>query len=99
MVSLNSKNKKNVSKVKRLRYHSLIKEQENSPEEANKDTELCCLRDTKFKKDIVNILKELRANMRELRAYINSIIDYFRKELEYIGGARKIRKFISRYTS
>ena len=36
---------------------------------------------TEFKRDIVKILKELRVNMKELRADINSNADYFRKEL------------------
>ena len=37
-----------------------------------------------FKKEIVKILKELRVNMKELRADINSVAEYFRKELEII---------------
>ena len=40
--------------------------------------------DTKFKKEIVKILKELRVKMKELRADVNSNADYFRKELENI---------------
>ena len=36
----------------------------------------------KKKKEIVKILKELRANMKELRANMNSDADYFRKDLE-----------------
>ena len=35
-----------------------------------------------FKKEIMKILKELRVNMKELRADINSTADYFRKEPE-----------------
>ena len=33
---------------------------------------------------MVKILKQLRGNIKELRAYINSNSDYFRKELENI---------------
>ena len=44
---------------------------------------------TKFQKKTVKILKELRVNMKELRADMNSNADYFRKELENKGGAKK----------
>ena len=50
--------------MKKLRNHYQLKKQENSPEEANNETDLCILTDTKFKKEIVKILKELRANRR-----------------------------------
>ena len=53
----------------RLRNHSQLKEQENSPEAANNETDLCSLTDIKFKKVIVKILKKLRANMKELSRY------------------------------
>ena len=68
MVSLNSQKKKNRSEMKNLRDHSQLKGQENSPEAANKETDLCSLTDTEFKKEIVKILKELKVNMKELRA-------------------------------
>ena len=42
-----------------LRNHSQLKEQENCPEGANNETDLCSLRDTELKKEIVKILKEL----------------------------------------
>ena len=67
-----------------LRNNSQLKQQENSPEEANNETDLHSLIDTKFKRDIVKILKELRAHMKELRVDMNSNADYFRKELENI---------------
>ena len=70
--------------MKKLRNHSQLKEQENSPEGANNETHLCNLTDTKFKKEIVKILKQLRADMKELRADMNNNADYFRKELENI---------------
>ena len=50
--------------MKKLRNHSPLKEQENSPEAANKETDLCSLIDTEFKREIVKLLKELRVNMR-----------------------------------
>ena len=56
--------------MKKLKNHSQLKEQENSPEEANNEIDLCSLTDTEFKKEIVKILKELRANMKEFRAHI-----------------------------
>ena len=79
MVYLNSQNEKDTSKRKKLRSHSQLKEQENSPERANNETDLCSLTVTKFKNEIVKILKELRVNMKELRADMNSNADYFRR--------------------
>ena len=67
-----------------LRNHSQIKEYKSLPEAANNETDLCSLIDTEFKKGIVKIQKELRLNIKELRADINSNADYFRKELENI---------------
>jgi len=48
-----------MSKMKKLRNHSQLKEQENSPEGENNETDFYSLTDTEFKKDIVKILKEL----------------------------------------
>uniref|UniRef100_A0A8D2AAZ4 L1 transposable element RRM domain-containing protein n=1 Tax=Sus scrofa TaxID=9823 RepID=A0A8D2AAZ4_PIG len=70
--------------MKKLRNYSHLKEQENSPEARNNETDLCSLTDTEFNREIVKILKELRVNMKELRADINSNVDNFRKELENI---------------
>ena len=56
---------------------------------------LCSLTDTKFKKEVMKVLKELRLDM-------NSKADYFRKELETIRRSqkkKKERKFICRDTS
>ena len=83
--------------MNRLRNHSQLKEQ-NSPEEKNNETDLCSLTDTEFKKDTVKIMKELRENMKELRTYMNSNANYFRKEL-YKEKPRNIRKIICRDTS
>ena len=38
----------------------------------------------KFKKETVKILKELRGNVKELRADMDNNEDYFRKEIENI---------------
>ena len=45
--------------MKKLSDHSQLKEQENSPKGANKETNLCSLTDIEFKKEIVKILNEL----------------------------------------
>ena len=82
MVPLNSQKEKNISKMKKLRNHSQLKEQENSPEAANNEADLCSLIGTELKKEIVKILKELRVNMKELRADMNSNAYYFRKKPE-----------------
>ena len=37
--------------MKKLRDHSQLKEQKNSPQGANNETDLCRLTDTEFKKD------------------------------------------------
>ena len=66
LASLNSQKKKNISKIKKLRNHSQLKEQ-NSHEAANNETDLCSLTDIKFKREIVKILKELRLNTKELK--------------------------------
>ena len=47
------------------------------PQGANNETDICGLRDTKFKKEIVKILKELITA-------IDSNAYYFKKELETI---------------
>ena len=70
--------------MKKLRKHSQLHKQENSPEGANNETDLSCLTGNEFKKEIVKILKELRANMKELRVDMNSNDNYFRKEPETI---------------
>ena len=54
--------------MKQLRNHSQLKEQENAPEGENNEPDLCSPTDTEFKKETVKILKELRANMKELKA-------------------------------
>ena len=46
--------------MKKQRNHSQFKDQENSPEGINKETDLFSLTNTKFKKEVMKILKELR---------------------------------------
>ena len=46
--------------MKKHRNHFQLKEQENSPEGANNETDLCSLTDTEFKGKVMKILKELR---------------------------------------
>ena len=58
-----------------------VKEQENSHEAGNNETELCSLIDTKFKRGVMEILKKLRLNIKELREDININADSFKKEL------------------
>ena len=70
--------------MKKLRDHSQLKEQEHSPKGTYNETDPCSLADTKFKKEIVKLLKELRVNIKELRGDKNSSADYFRKESENI---------------
>ena len=70
--------------MKKLRNHSWLKEQENTLEAPNNETHLWSLIENELKKEIVKILKELRMNMKGLRADINSNSDYFIKELERI---------------
>ena len=59
--------------MKNLGKHFQLKEEKNSPEGANNETDLCSLTDSEFKKEIMNILNELRTD-------INSNTDYCRKE-------------------
>ena len=68
--------------MKMLRNHSQLKEQENSPEAANNETDLCSLTDIEFKRELVKILKELRLNIKELRVDKNSNADSFTKEIQ-----------------
>ena len=59
------------------RNHSQLKDQENSSERTNNETDLFSLIDTEFKKEIMKILKELRRT-------IDRNTDYCKKELETI---------------
>ena len=85
MFSLSSHNEKNITKTEQLRNHSQLKEQENSPERANNESDFRSLTDTEFKKETVQILRGLRAKVKELRVDMNSNAEYFRKEPEDMG--------------
>ena len=49
-----------MSKMKKQRSQSQLKDQENSPERINNETDLFSVIDTDCKKEIMKILKELR---------------------------------------
>ena len=61
--------------MKKLRNHSQVKQQENSPKAVSNETDLCSLTDFEFERETVKILKEIREDM-------NSNADSFIKELE-----------------
>ena len=46
--------------MKKQRNHSQMKDQENSPEGTNSETDLFNVIDTDFKKEVMKILKKLR---------------------------------------
>ena len=83
--------------MQELRNHFKLKEQENFPERANNEIYLCSLINMAFKTEMMKILKELRLNIKEIRADMDRNSYYFRKELENIRRSQeKIRKFICR---
>jgi len=55
--------KKITNKMKNLRNHSQLHQQENSPKAVNNETDLFSLTDLEFEREIVKILKELREDM------------------------------------
>ena len=81
--SLNMQKKKSISKMRMVKNNYKLKEQ-NSPESANNESELCSVTDIEFKREIVKILKELILNIKKLRADMNCNADSLRKELENI---------------
>ena len=72
-----TRKKKTTSKIKKLRNHPQLNQQEISPKAVNNKTDLYSLTDLEFKRETVKILKELREDM-------NSNGDTLRKELENI---------------
>ena len=66
----------------KLRNHSQLKQQENSPKAVNNETDLWSLADFEFKREIVKILKELREDM-------NNNAYSFRNELENISRSQE----------
>ena len=85
LASSNSQKKKNTSKMKKLRNHSQLKQQENSLKAVKNETDLCSLTDLVFKREILKVLKKLREDM-------NSNADSLRKELENIRRSQKKKK-------
>ena len=69
--------------MKKLRNHYQLKEQK-SHEAANNETDFCILTDTELEREVMKILREIRLNIEELRADMNSNVDSLRKELENI---------------
>ena len=69
--------------MKKLRNHSQLNQQENSPKAVSNKTELWGLTDLGFKREIVKILKELREDM-------NSNADSFRKELKNVSRSQEL---------
>ena len=63
--------------MKKLKDNSQLKQQENSPNAVNNETDLYSVTDFEFKRVRVKILKELRENM-------NNKADSLRMELENI---------------
>ena len=57
--------------MKMLRNDSHLKDQENSHEAENNERDLCNLIDIEFKREVMQILKELRLNIN-----INELSDY-----------------------
>ena len=53
-----TKKMKTKSKMKKLRNHLQLNQQENSPKAINKEINLCSLTNLYFKREIVKILKE-----------------------------------------
>ena len=84
MVSLNPQKKKNTSKTKKLRSHSQLKEQRNSPEAANNETDLCSLTDIEFKKGDDENTEGIKAEYQGIKRGMDNNADYFRKELKNI---------------
>ena len=52
------------------RNHSQLKEQENSTGRENNETDLCSLKDTKFKIGVMKILRELKMDINTKADYL-----------------------------
>ena len=74
----------------------LGKELDNSPKAAHREADFCSMTDIEFKTKTVKTLKELRLNIKELRADMNNNTDSFRTELENI--RRNIEKLQNSFT-
>ena len=58
--------------MRMCRNHSQLKERENSPEGANNEIDFCSLTDTKFEREVMQILKELRMDIKTVTAMYTS---------------------------
>ena len=66
LASLNSQ--KNITKIKKLRNHSHLKEQEKFLEAANNETDLHSLIDTKFKRKIVKNTEGIKGEYERIKS-------------------------------
>ena len=74
--------------MQKQRDHSQLKDQENSYEGKNNETDLFNPIDTEFKKEVIKILKELRRT-------INRNADHCNKDLEMIMSHSKLDKSVT----
>ena len=63
--------------MRMFRNNSKLKDQDNSPEGGNNESDLCSPADTAFRKETMKMQRDLRVGM-------NRYADYFRKVLENI---------------
>ena len=77
--------------MKKLRNHSQLKQQENSPKAINNETDLCSLTDTEYKRERVENIEQLED--------MNSNADYLRKEWENIRRSQEKLKCICKDTN
>ena len=66
--------------MKKQRKHSQFKEQENSPERTNNETDLSSIPDPEFKNEVIKILKELRKAFYRNAAHCNKEIKTIKRK-------------------
>ena len=93
--SVYSQNKKKISEMKTLSNHSQLKDRRIHLKEKTWNRPLQPIR-TKFKKEMVKILKEIRTNMKELKEDVNGNADDFETELE--NTMRSLEKLVSSFS-
>ena len=82
MFLLNSQSKRNISKMKKQRNHYQLKDQENSPERTNNETDLLSLTGTDFRKERMKILKELRKAIKRNAEYCKKQLEIIKRSQE-----------------
>ena len=82
MFLLNSQSKRNISKMKKQRNHYQLKDQENSPERTNNETDLLSLTGTDFRKERMKILKELRKATKRNAEYCKKQLEIIKRSQE-----------------